>query len=95
MKPPLEPLAVNTTPPVVTLNGEPTMALKVGDAYNDEGATATDDVDGSLSVTITGTVDTNTTGEYVKTYTATDSLFQDYMSYNMVVYCKVTGIIHE
>ena len=74
------PVEATTTPPVstssapiITLNGSSTVNLFVGDTFTDEGATALDDVDGSIAVTATGTVDTATIGSYVITYTATDS----------------------
>ncbi|MEJ2489776.1 MAG: DUF5011 domain-containing protein, partial [Sulfurovaceae bacterium] len=66
-----EPL--DATPPVITLNGEVTITLTVGDTYTEQGATALDDVDGNVTVTISGTVDTSTEGNYTITYSATDS----------------------
>ena len=63
----------DTMPPVITLNGDANVTLQQGDIYVELGATAVDDVDGNLSVDINGTVDTNTTGIYVLTYTAKDS----------------------
>lgn len=70
-----EPLINNTdsTPPVVTLNGPSTVTLVQGTAYLESGASATDDVDGDLDVTTTGTVDINTPSTYTITYTAIDS----------------------
>ncbi len=63
----------DTTPPVITLNGSMTMALTVGDAYTEDGATATDTVDMSVPVIVGGdTVDTATSGIYIVTYNATD-----------------------
>ena len=64
---------VDTTPPVITLNGESSITLEVGSAYSEAGATATDNVDGSVSISISGSVDTNAVGTYTITYTATDS----------------------
>lgn len=64
---------VDSTKPVITLNGEATVELTVGDAYVDAGATATDDIDGSINVTTTGSVDTTTAGTYILTYSATDT----------------------
>ncbi|MFZ1386585.1 MAG: immunoglobulin-like domain-containing protein [Thiolinea sp.] len=64
---------VDSTKPVITLNGEATVELTVGDAYVDAGATATDDVDGSINVTTTGSVDTTAAGTYILTYSATDT----------------------
>jgi len=63
---------VDTTPPVITLNGANPLNLKVGEIYTDPRATATDDVDGDLDVTITGSVNRNTSGTYIITYFATD-----------------------
>jgi hypothetical protein len=45
----------------------------VGTEYNEPGATATDSIDGIVSVIISGVVDTTTIGTYTKTYTATDA----------------------
>lgn len=64
---------VDSTKPVITLNGDATVELTVGDAYVDAGATATDDIDGSINVTTTGSVDTTTAGTYILTYNATDA----------------------
>lgn len=63
---------VDTTAPVVTVTGSSTVVLTVGDTYTEDGATADDLVDGSLTPTITGTVDTNTVGTYTLIYSATD-----------------------
>jgi hypothetical protein len=66
---------VDNTAPVITLNGAATINLTVGDSYTDQGATATDDVDGNLtsSIVTTGTVDTNTAGVYQITYNVSDA----------------------
>ena len=64
---------IDTTPPVITLNGEVNLTLTQGDSYNELGATALDDVDGNVSVSISGSVDTSTVGVYTLTYTASDS----------------------
>ena len=42
----------DTTAPVITLLGEDPVAITVGDAYVDAGATATDDVDGDITANI-------------------------------------------
>ena len=62
----------DTTAPVITLTGSATINLEQGTTYTEAGATATDAVDGVITVTTTGTVDTNTIGTYTVTYTATD-----------------------
>ncbi len=65
---------VQNTAPVITLNGTSTITLVVGQAYVEEGATATDTEDAIVTVIIGGNVvDTTTVGTYVITYNATDS----------------------
>jgi hypothetical protein len=59
--------------PVITVNGLTHFFIAQGDTYVDAGATAVDDVDGSVAVDVTGSVDTSTLGDYTITYTATDS----------------------
>jgi hypothetical protein len=64
---------VDTTKPVVTLNGDAEITLECGlQVYTEPGATALDACDGSISVAISGTVDTSATGDYTITYSATD-----------------------
>ncbi len=64
---------VDTTPPAITLQGANPAWVIVGTTYQDAGATANDIVDGTLSTTTSGAVNTNTTGIYVLTYSATDT----------------------
>ena len=68
-----EPLIEDTVAPEITLNGQKNMTLTIGDTYVEQGATALDNYDGNVNVTITGTVDTQRVGTYVITYTAIDS----------------------
>lgn len=65
----------DTTLPVITLKGASSITLKVGEAYNEQGATAKDDVDGDISSKIitTGTVNTAVAGTYTITYTVSDT----------------------
>lgn len=63
---------VDTTAPVITLNGSASVSVPCGGPYNELGATATDGCAGSVAVTTTGTVDVNTSGEYTIVYNATD-----------------------
>jgi hypothetical protein len=60
--------------PVITLNGEATVAVAAGAGYEDPGATATDDIDGDLSgsVTTTGSFDTSSVGSYTLAYSVSD-----------------------
>ena len=62
----------DVTPPVVTLLGEESISVVRGQSYVEQGASAEDNVDGALSVAVSGTVDTSAEGTYVVTYTAED-----------------------
>lgn len=64
---------VDTTAPVITLNGANSMTVECQTGFNDPGATATDSCDINLSVTASGSVDATTPGSYTITYTASDS----------------------
>jgi hypothetical protein len=59
--------------PVITRTGPATINLTVGDSYTDAGATATDVIDGSVTVTPSGTVNTAAAGTYTITYNASDA----------------------
>ncbi len=66
----------DTEAPIITLNGDATVNLTVGDAFTDPGATASDNVDGDISGNIMvggDTVDVNTAGTYVITYNVSDA----------------------
>ncbi|MGB8815951.1 MAG: immunoglobulin-like domain-containing protein, partial [Minisyncoccia bacterium] len=62
----------DTIAPVITLNGSSTMEIIVGDVFTDPGATALDNIDGTVTVTATGTVNTSVVGIYSINYNATD-----------------------
>ena len=65
---------VDTTAPVITLTGDASITLEVGATYTEEGATATDNYDTSLTVVVGGdTVDTSTVGTYTVTYNVSDA----------------------
>lgn len=66
-------IASDATAPIITLNNSPVIYLEKGDIYGDTGAKAYDNADGSVTVTTKGTVDTQTVGLYIVTYTATDT----------------------
>jgi surface protein len=57
------------------LIGSANVSITQGDNYTDEGATATDNVDGDLtsSISVSGNVDTTTIGNYTLTYSVSDS----------------------
>lgn len=58
--------------PTVTIIGANPLTVQCGSTFNDPGATANDACDGVLTVTATGTVNTNQVGSYQITYSATD-----------------------
>ena len=66
---------VDAVSPVITLKGEQTMTINVGEAYEDAGATARDNVDGNItkSITITGVVDPSRPAVYTLIYTVKDN----------------------
>jgi hypothetical protein len=64
---------VDTTDPVIALDGSDPQTILVGDPYTELGATVTDNYDAGLSAIIDeGDVDTDTLGTYSVTYNATD-----------------------
>jgi len=66
----------DTTTPVITLNGASTINLNLGDTYTEQGATATDNIDGDITANIVvggATVDTNVAGTYIVTYNVSDT----------------------
>lgn len=65
--------AGDTTPPVISLTGSATVTVAWGGTYSDAGATATDNVDSSVTVNSSGTVNTAVPGTYTITYTAKDA----------------------
>lgn len=76
----LQGLAADTTVPVISLVGNSTVNLTIGDSYSDQGATALDNLDGDLTANIiTGgdVVDTNTVGTYTITYNVSDAAGND------------------
>jgi len=60
--------------PVITLNGQPSVNAYIGEAYLDEGATATDAEDGDITSNIVSSsdVNTNVVGAYTVSYSVTD-----------------------
>ena len=62
----------DSTAPVITITGSASINHEQGTTYTDEGATATDAVDGSVTVSTSGSVD-DAAGTYTITYSATDS----------------------
>ena len=67
------PTPADTTKPVISITGEQALTIGFGELYSEQGATATDNVDGSVSVSIAGSVNNNVNGDYELTYTASDA----------------------
>lgn len=65
-------VTTDTTAPVITLNGDAIIEHNYGDVYSDLGASATDNVDTSVTVITTGGVTVDMINSYTITYTATD-----------------------
>ncbi len=65
--------ATDTEVPVITLLGDATMNLTVGDTYTESGSSVKDNLDIDLVAGISGTVDTSTVGTYTLTYTVADT----------------------
>lgn len=61
--------------PVITLNGDASINLTVGDTYTEQGATAIDNVDGDISgnIVTSSNVDTSSQGTYQVTYNVSDA----------------------
>ncbi len=77
--------------PVITLSGNSTVTHEGGDSYTDAGATAADAVDGTVSVTTTGSVTVGTVGDYTLTYSATDAAGNTSTSTRVVTVSDTTG----
>ena len=65
-------VAPDNNPPQITLNGDSTVGLAVGDNYIESGASAVDAEDGDVVVTITGSIGAEQ-GTYTLTYSAVDA----------------------
>ncbi len=68
--------AADTEAPVITLNGPSNVSFEQGATYNEQGATATDNVDGDISGNIVvggDTVNENVVGTYLITYNVSDA----------------------
>jgi hypothetical protein len=64
---------IDATNPVVVITSEEIITIFKDSAYFEEGATASDNSNETLTVTIGGDVDTSIIADYELTYTATDS----------------------
>ena len=61
--------------PVISLIGDASVTMNIGDFYTDAGASATDNVDGDLTASIveSGSVDTSNLGVYTLRYNVSDA----------------------
>lgn len=64
---------IDITAPAITINGDWLTTIELGSDYLEEGASAIDNADGSVSVSQSGSVDTSVLGIYRITYSATDA----------------------
>lgn len=66
---------LDTQAPEITLLGNKTYMLSLNSSFTDEGATASDNVDGDLSgeILVSGSVDTSTIGSYALVYSVVDA----------------------
>lgn len=74
-------------PPVVTVQGSNPVTVSLGSVYVDEGAIATDAVDGARTVNTNSAVNTAIIGTYAVTYTASD------LSYNTATSTRVVNVV--
>ena len=72
-KEPLKLSLIDNMPPVITIFGANPISINKGQPYTELGATAKDNVDGTIDVNLSGSVDTNIPGQYFIYYSATDS----------------------
>lgn len=65
----------DNTKPDILLIGEKEISIKVGEKYNEQGASATDNVDGDITseIKITGNVNINVPGKYTLVYSVSDA----------------------
>ena len=65
-------VSTDTTDPVIIIQGTNPVSIEVGTSYTDGGATVTDNVDDTISVIFTGSVNTDVIGTYNIIYSAID-----------------------
>ena len=63
---------VDTTSPTIALKGASLLSIEQDVKFNDPGVDSSDNADGDIKVTVDGSVDISTVGEYILIYTATD-----------------------
>ncbi len=83
-------VVADTTPPLVTLFGAPSVNHPQGNAFADPGVSAVDAVDGAVAVTINGSVGTDA-GTYTLLYTAVDAVGNSASALRTVVVAQDTA----
>ena len=86
---------LDTTKPVISITGDQALTIVFGAAYSDLGATATDNVDGSVSVSTAGSVNSDVAGDYTLTYTATDAAGNSATATRVVTVSEVAVVIAD
>ena len=68
-------ITADVTAPVISLLGDATVSLELGSTYTDSGATAVDNIDGTITsgIATVNPVDVNTVGTYTVTYNVSDA----------------------
>ena len=66
-------VVLDISSPVITLAGVNPVSVEAGSTYSDAGASVTDNVDNSPTLTGSGNVDTSNIGDYSYVWTATDA----------------------
>ena len=86
----------DTEKPVIKLNGNTSITIKINESFTDPGATATDNKDGDLTnkIVVTGTVNTSKAGTYRITYTVEDAAKNKAIATRTVI-VKAENIIPE
>ncbi|NLD78896.1 MAG: DUF5011 domain-containing protein, partial [Mollicutes bacterium] len=69
----LRKVTVDSTKPVITLNGDTEVTVEVNTTYNDAGVNVTDNYDTGLIALVNSTVDMSVLGTYTVKYNVTDS----------------------
>jgi hypothetical protein len=62
----------DTIPPTITLSGANPFTVAQGSTFTDPGASASDNIDGTVGVSVSGSVNVATVGAYTLTYNAVD-----------------------
>ena len=81
----------DTTPPVLLLTGSSSVTIEVDDSYSDDGADCNDTVDGNITPTLTGTVNTAQVGTYTLTYSCVDTAGNQATPVSRTVIVEVTS----